>query len=167
MGAEIPILGEAAAEGFSYYRLQYGQGLNPTRWIQIEGDRRIQVQDGRLALWSTEGLNGLYTLQLLVILRDGQVRTAAMPLTLDNQPPSIQLLLPQPGLRIRVASQATLLLQAEAGDEVKLERVEFLVNGRPVETMASAPFLFNWVLPNRIGSFEIRGRAHDAAGNQA
>ena len=167
VGAEIPILGEAAAEGFSYYRLQYGQGLNPTRWIQIEGDRRIQVQDGRLALWSTEGLNGLYTLQLLVILRDGQVRTAAMPLTLDNQPPSIQLLLPQPGTRIRVASQATLLLQAEAGDEVKLERVEFLVNGRPVETMASAPFLFNWVLPNRIGSFEIRGRAYDAAGNQA
>ena len=166
VGADIPILGEAAAEGFSYYRLQYGQGLNPTRWVQIEGDRRIQVQDGRLAEWSTEGLNGLYTLQLLVILQDGQVRTAAMPLTLDNQPPSIQLLSPQPGLRVRLASQASLLLQAEAGDELKLERVEFLVNGRPVATLARSPFLFNWVLPNRMGSFEIQGRATDAAGNQ-
>ncbi|MGH2620989.1 MAG: S8 family serine peptidase, partial [Anaerolineales bacterium] len=52
-------------------------------------------------------------------------------------------------------------------DEVKLERVEFLVNGRRVETRANAPFLFNWVLPNRMGSFEIRARAYDAAGNQA
>ena len=167
VGAEIPILGEAAADGFSYYRLQYGQGLNPTRWIQIEGDRRIQVEEGGLAEWSTEGLNGLYTLQLLVILEDGQVRTAAVPLTLDNRPPSIQLLLPQPGLQIRLASQASLPLQAEARDEVRLERVEFLVNGRPVQTMANAPFLFNWVLPNRTGSFEIRARAYDAAGNQA
>jgi len=167
VGAEIQILGETAAEGFSYYRLQYGQGLNPTRWIQIEGDRRFQVQEGRLAEWSTGGLNGLYTLQLLVVLKDGQVRTAATPLTLDNQPPSIQLLSPQSGLRIRLASQASLLLQAEAGDELKLEQVEFLVNGRPVATMASAPFLFNWVLPNRTGTFEIRGRATDAAGNQA
>jgi len=167
VGEEIPILGEAAAEGFSYYRLQYGQGLNPTRWIQIEGDRFSQVQAGRLADWSTGGLNGLYTLQLLVILQDGQVRTAATPLTLDNQPPLIELLSPQPGLRIRLASQASLLLQAEAGDAVKLEQVEFLVNGRPVATMANAPFLFNWVLPNRTGVFEIRGRATDAAGNQA
>ncbi|HLF37297.1 MAG TPA: Ig-like domain-containing protein, partial [Anaerolineales bacterium] len=92
---------------------------------------------------------------------------AATPLTLDNQPPSIELLSPQPGLRIRLASQASLLLQAEAGDAVKLEQVEFLVNGRPVATMANAPFLFSWVLPNRTGAFEIRGRATDAAGNQA
>jgi hypothetical protein len=61
----------------------------------------------------------------------------------------------------------SLVLQAEAGDEVKLERVEFLVNGRPVETLASPPFLLNWALPNRTGSFEIRARAYDAAGNQA
>ncbi len=167
VGAEVPILGEAAAEGFSYYRLQFGQGLNPTRWVQIEGDRRVEVSDGRLAEWSTDGLNGLYTLQLLVILQDGQVRTAATPLTLDNQPPSIHLLSPQADLQVRLASQPSLPLRAEASDEVKLERVEFLVNGRQVERLASAPFLFNWALPNRTGSFEIRARAYDAAGNQA
>ncbi len=167
VGAEVPILGEAAAEGFSYYRLQFGQGLNPTRWIQLESDRRTQVQDGRLAEWSTAGLNGLYTLQLLVVLQDGQVRTAATPLTLDNQPPSIQLLAPLAGQQLRLASQPSLALQAEASDEVKLERVEFLVDGRRVETLANAPFLFNWALPNRTGSFEIRARAYDSAGNQA
>jgi len=167
VGAEVPILGEAAGEGFSYYRLQYGIGLNPTRWVQIEGDRRFEVRDGRLAEWSTAGLNGLYTLQLLVILRDGQVQTAATPLPLDNQPPSIHLLLPQADQQVRLASQPSLLFQAEASDEVKLERVEFLVNGRPVVTLASAPFMFNWALPNRTGSFEVRARAYDVAGNQA
>ena len=167
LGAEVSVLGDASSEDFRYYRLQYGQGLNPARWIQIGEDQQDQVENGRLGVWSTDGLNGLYTLQLLVILQDGQVRTAATPVTLDNQPPLVQILSPEQGQEFRLGSQPSVLLQADASDEVKLERVEFLVNGRRVGTVTTGPFRFSWTLPTRTGAYEVLVRASDAAGNQA
>jgi hypothetical protein len=35
ISGEVTIRGSATGEGFSYYRLQYGQGLNPSAWVLI------------------------------------------------------------------------------------------------------------------------------------
>lgn len=166
VGDQVAILGEAAPEDFEYYRLQYGQGLNPAHWVQIGSDRARPVSSGRLGSWSTEGLNGLYTLQLLVILADGQVRTAAVPLTIDNEAPQVRLVSPEPGESISLRRQPTLTLQGEVLDDVAVQRVEFVVDGRRVATLFQSPYSYSW-RPGRSGEYELSIRAYDAAGNRA
>jgi membrane carboxypeptidase/penicillin-binding protein PbpC len=166
VGREIQILGEAAPEGFGYYRLQYGQGLNPSDWVQIGQDQSRQIRHARLGSWSTEGLSGLYTLQLLVILTDGQVRTAALPLTIDNQPPLAQLVSPQDGAVLRRASTPSALFQADALDNVGLDRIEFWVDGRRIGVATQAPYTIRWLTPAQAGEYRVEVRAYDRAGNR-
>ena len=163
----VIVRGDASAEGFEYYRLQYGQGLNPARWIQIESDQDIPVDAGRLGIWDTEGLNGLYTLQLMVVMEDGQVRTAAAPVTIDNEPPSIELLLPAEGDTFSQSSHDEISLSASALDGVELERVDFFVDGERIGSVRSTPYRLDWELPSQTQEVEIFARAYDRAGNRA
>jgi membrane carboxypeptidase/penicillin-binding protein len=78
------ITGTAGGVDFSYYRLQYGQGLNPETWIQIGSDVNTPLKNGKLAEWDTTGLKGLYSLQLLVIRSDHSLQTATVQVSLDN-----------------------------------------------------------------------------------
>jgi membrane carboxypeptidase/penicillin-binding protein PbpC len=78
----VRILGTAAGEDFVSYRILVGQGLNPREWIQIaEGD--APVTDDLLASWNTDGLNGLYAVQLQVIRSDQRVDTAIIQVTVN------------------------------------------------------------------------------------
>lgn len=75
----VEIRGSASGEGFSYYRLQYGQGLNPSDWVLIGAERvTTPVSDGVLAEWDTSGLEGLYALQLVLVYEDGRIETTAV-----------------------------------------------------------------------------------------
>jgi membrane peptidoglycan carboxypeptidase len=167
LGDSISVRGDANTDGFDYYRLQYGQGLNPTRWIQIGDDQQRPVDSSRLGTWLTDGLNGLYTLQLLVVLNDGQVRTAALPVTLDNESPIIELLIPLAGEVYSLDEVDELTISVSALDEVGLERVDIFADGRRIGSIRSAPFTVDWTLPNEIGEYEIFAHAYDAAGNRA
>ncbi|MFQ5922119.1 MAG: Ig-like domain-containing protein, partial [Anaerolineales bacterium] len=167
LGDSISVRGDANTEGFDYFRLQYGQGLNPTRWIQIGADQERPVEDSRLGTWSTEGLNGLYTLQLLVVLDDGQVRTAVTPVTLDNEAPIVELLVPSAGDVFSLGTVDELTISVSAVDEVGLDRIDFFVGRRRIGTATASPFTIDWILPNRTGDYEVFARAYDAAGNRA
>lgn len=68
----VQITGTASGDGFLYYRVQVGKGLNPQEWIQLGSDVIAPVESGVLAEWDTEGLSGLYAVQLVVV-REGQV----------------------------------------------------------------------------------------------
>jgi membrane peptidoglycan carboxypeptidase len=81
---KVAIRGSAAGDDLSYYRLQYGQGLNPQSWSQIGADSRSPVNEGALAEWDTSGLNGLYALQLLVVHSDNSITTATVMVTVKN-----------------------------------------------------------------------------------
>jgi membrane carboxypeptidase/penicillin-binding protein len=81
---KVAIRGSAAGDDLSYYRLQYGQGLNPQSWSQIGADSKSPVKEGALAEWDTSGLNGLYALQLLVVHSDNSITTATVMVTVKN-----------------------------------------------------------------------------------
>jgi len=81
---KVTISGTAGGKDFSYYRLQYGQGLNPETWTQIGVDVKSPVQSGVLATWDTNGLKGLYSLQLLVIRSDNSLKKATVQVSLTN-----------------------------------------------------------------------------------
>lgn len=75
---KVTVRGAASGEGFSYFRLQYGQGLNPTSWVLIGENVTTPVEDGILAEWDTSGLQGLYALQLVLVYEDGRIETTAI-----------------------------------------------------------------------------------------
>jgi hypothetical protein len=78
----VRIQGTAAGEDFVSYRILVGQGLNPREWIQVaEGNEPIT--DDLLAAWNTEGLSGLYAVQLQVIRTDQRVDTAIIQVTVN------------------------------------------------------------------------------------
>ena len=78
----VHITGTADGSGFSTYRLQYGQGMNPEEWIQIGTDSAIPVIKGKLADWDTNGLTGLFSLQLMVINKDQSFILSTVQVTL-------------------------------------------------------------------------------------
>jgi membrane carboxypeptidase/penicillin-binding protein len=162
----VLVVGDARKEGMAYYRLQYGQGLNPTRWIQIGEDVVEPVEDDVLGIWNTGGLNGLYTLQLMVVLEDGRVTTAAVPATIDNQPPVLWLLQPQPNQVVRKGREGEIRLEAEASDELGVMWVEFYVDGERIAQVGEAPYIATWAL-GATGEYNLFVRAYDKAGNLA
>jgi membrane peptidoglycan carboxypeptidase len=74
----LEITGTASGAGFAYFRLEYGQGLNPQTWVQIGSDVTAPVEEGTLVTWDTSGLNGLYALRLLVVRGDMRVERAVI-----------------------------------------------------------------------------------------
>jgi membrane peptidoglycan carboxypeptidase len=80
---DVKIEGTAAGADFVSYRVLVGQGLNPQEWIQVaEGTE--PVTNGLLAEWDTNGLMGLYAIQLQVIRSDQRVDTAVGQVTVKE-----------------------------------------------------------------------------------
>ena len=163
---QVEVRGDARPDGFDYYRLQYGQGLNPTQWVQIGSDLDTPVEAGRLGRWNTAGLSGLYVLQLMVVQEGGRVETAAVPVTIDNQPPSIRLVSPAPEESYAWPLELGVILQVEVSDDLSLARVEFYVDGRGVATATAPPYSTRWRL-GTIGEHVVFAVAWDSAGNRA
>jgi len=120
---EVRIRGNAFPEEMDFYRLQYGRGLNPIRWTQIGQDVSSAVTDGLLGTWDTDNLNGLFTLQLVTVMQDGQLATSESYVTVDNSPPSVFLLSPDQGLLIDLNETQEVVLEAEVEDEIEVVRV--------------------------------------------
>jgi len=80
----VKIVGTASGEDFAYYRVQIGRGLNPQEWVQLGSDVSVPVESGVLAEWDTDGLSGLYAVQLLVVRTDQRVDTAVIQVTISD-----------------------------------------------------------------------------------
>jgi penicillin-binding protein 1A len=81
----VKIIGTASGDGFSYYRVQVGKGLNPQEWTQLGNDAILQVENGVLAEWDTKGLSGLYAIQLQVVREDQKVDVAVIQVSVGSQ----------------------------------------------------------------------------------
>ena len=162
----VQVVGSAAGEGFSSYRLDVGQGLDPQAWLQIGDDHQTPVGHGQLGRWDTSGLNGAAILRLTVIRRDGTIDTTAVPVTIDNRPPVIDLVVPTDGATFSRAGDRELGIQVEASDDTLLDRVVIFVDDRSVWTGTGPPWGTSWPLGSG-GEHVVRARAYDAAGNWA
>jgi len=84
VNGSVQIEGTAAGEGFVSYRVLVGQGLNPQEWIQVT-ESNEPVTNGLLTEWNTDGLSGLYAVQLQVVRNDQRVDTAIIQVTVKAQ----------------------------------------------------------------------------------
>ena len=142
----VPIIGNAKARNFQLYRLEYGQGLNPSAWIQISGDHYNQVTNGPLEYWDVKGLDGLYTLQLSVVDGGGNYRRATIPVTVDNTPPEVELIYPYDGNIYVMEDDEYVNISAEAVDNFSMDRVEFYLDDRLLGYSTIPPYNTKWTI---------------------
>lgn len=158
----VSIQGTAGGEGFQSYRLQVGQGLNPQTWVQIGADGQGSVSGGELGVWDTQGLDGLYALRLQVLRSGNRVETATLQVTVDNTAPEVRIAYPTAGALLDARAGDLVTLRAEAGDNIQVARLEWVIDGLVVE-QRSAPYSHPWQAAR--GRHRLQARAYDQAGN--
>jgi membrane carboxypeptidase/penicillin-binding protein len=164
VSGEVVIGGRAWGEGFSYYRVQVGEGLNPRQWLQIREDFSEPVEGGSLVNWDTSGLNGLYAIQLLVVGQDQSVSIATIQVTVDNTPPNIQITHPVEGQSFSFPLERTVTFQAKADDNLGIAQVEFIVNDEFISSLTEPPYAATY--QGLVGEYNVKVVATDLAGNQ-
>ncbi len=157
----VTLRGTAAGTGFTSYRLQVGQGLNPTAWLQT-GAGDAPVKDGVLGTWDTRGQDGLYAVRLQVVRQDQTIETATIQVTIDNTPPVVELTFPQPGDRIQAGS-GPVRFQVQATDNVAIQKVEYFLDGRSLGVSDQAPFSLSWQPTAGLHTLSVTG--YDLSGN--
>ncbi len=160
----VSIQGTAGGSGLASYRLQVGQGLNPQAWLQIGDEGTGPVIQSTLVTWDTrQQTDGLYALRLVAVYQDQHVVTAVIQVTVDNTPPSIELLYPLDGASLTVPAIGTIVLQAQADDAVGLDRVEFWLDGSLLGSLTQPPFSYPWQAAP--GEHRLLVKVYDKAGN--
>ena len=158
----LTITGTAGGEDFASYHLQAGPGLNPPRWLQIGAASQTPVTAGVLGAWDTSGLDGLHALQLLVVQKNQSLQRATLIVTIDNQPPEVEIAFPTNGMEIS-AGRKRIILQVNAQDNLGVQSVAFYIDEALLNLFTQPPFAAGW--PLKIGDHTLRVVVTDQAGN--
>jgi len=162
---KVIIRGSAAGSDLVSYSLQAGEGLNPRSWLQIGPENSVAVREGVLGEWDTSGLNGLYALRLVVVRGDNRVENAILQVSVDNLPPRPVLIYPDSGQEFSGGPNFQITFQASVEDGVGIQRVEWLLDGKPIGENLVAPYSLTWTATP--GAHTLQLRATDLTGNQA
>jgi membrane carboxypeptidase/penicillin-binding protein len=159
----ITIRGSAMGDNFESYRLQIGQGINPSGWIVIQEDKTLSVENGVLGTWDTTGFEGLYALQLVILRSNQRVETATIQVTIDNSPPDIVAIYPKDGQNFSADTHNYITLSAQISDNLGINFVEFYINNQLIFFQTQTPFAIPW--RTSPGAYTFRVKAVDLAGN--
>jgi membrane peptidoglycan carboxypeptidase len=161
---KIALRGTAAVSGMERYILQAGPGLYPSVWYTL-GSGKGPVQEGVLGEWNTSGEEGVWSVQLTAILPGGKILTVAVPLTLDNSPPSLRWIYPAVPKNISILQGEAVILQVEAVDNLETAGVDFYLDGKVRTRLEEGPYSVRWS-DLQPGEHTVRVCASDRAGNE-
>ena len=169
---QITIRGTANDQNFKGYRLELGLGHNPGSWKVLTQSATIRQSEG-LYNRDTSGLEGQYTLKLVVEdFTNGQV-VVNRQVTVDNTPPQAQITVPETDAivsgNLKIVGTATdsyfdsyLLQQAEGAnpEEGDWQPIEG-VSATPVNSSTLRQFATTTVAD---GIYSLRLRVTDKVG---
>jgi membrane peptidoglycan carboxypeptidase len=162
---QVIIHGTAAVTNFASFQIRVGRGLKPEEWLEIPVTGNQPVHNGKLAIWDTSGLNGLYTIQLMVISADQQVESKNIQVTVDNQPPEVAIDYPSNNISISTFPDTSITFQISAEDEMGVSKVVLYLDGELLTTLTTTPFVYSWI--PQSGEHVLAIKAFDQAGNSA
>lgn len=157
----LEIVGSASIPGFVSAELELGEGVVPSRWNRI-GDPVVEPRSGSSlgAIDTIQLPDGAYTLRLTVRAVDGGAEIALRRFTVDNTPPTVELL----GRTPETSEVAGMVgLGARVTDAGGIARVEFLVDGESVGVRLRTPYTVEWA--SQPGEHRLVAVATDRAGN--
>ena len=166
VNGEVEIVGNARLENFAHYRLAYFEGLTPNNIQTITEETPQERNEELLGVWDVSGLNGLYTLLLTVVREDGSFEEVSVPVTVDNAPPSAQIVFPIPNQSI-FTDEEWVVVQALVEDDISIDNVAFYIDsaGVPFAISTVPPFTEKWTISGP-GCHHFYVVATDAAGNE-
>jgi hypothetical protein len=141
----VEIVGNAR-NNVRFWKLDFGQGIDPGEWVQIGGDHPYEVNDGLMEYWDVSEMDGLYTLRLTVVGNDDSIRQDIIQVTVDNVPPAMELNHPEEGMVFVMEDDEWINIQATVGDNVSLDRVDFYVDGQKLATSTVPPYNKSWTI---------------------
>jgi hypothetical protein len=112
-----------------FYRIQFGRSQSRA-WFSIGEDSTLPVTAGQLQEWDTTGLDGLYAVQLLLVRKDQSAERSTIFVSVDNQPPQVEILRPQEAESIQIMNRSKIVLQSDVSDNLGIDQVEFFIDGR-------------------------------------
>jgi len=166
VGGAVDIYAQMNTQNMAYFQLQYGQGLSPTSWVDIVGQQTSFDPNAPIATWNTGGLNGLYSVRLVMVLTDNSRTSDSLQVTVDNVAPTVTLQSLEIGKVYRFPGDSIVALQANAQDNLVIDRVEFYQNGVLLGADQDSPYGFEWQI-DTPGTQTFTAFAFDAVGNQA
>ncbi|HLF28276.1 MAG TPA: transglycosylase domain-containing protein [Anaerolineae bacterium] len=166
---QVVVTGNAKIGNFALYRLDFGQGLNPTQWQQIGPDHGNAVDQGPLELWEVTPFDGLYSLRLSVFQNDGNVATSIVQVTVDNISPTLRLIYPPNDQEYVFGKDEWISLNPDVQDNIAIDRLEFFADEEtePFLVRPVPPYDAKWKLDDgaQLGTHTLYARAYDKAGN--
>ncbi|MEO1290201.1 MAG: Ig-like domain-containing protein, partial [Chloroflexota bacterium] len=163
----VDIRGRVDTENLQSFQVRYGAGIRPTQWIIIEDLQTSYTEGVSLGAWNTSDLNGPYTVQISVLYNDGSVDSAGISVTVDNVPPTLDLRAGDNNqVLYRWPAESVIPLQANADDNLAIDRVEFYNNGILIGEATQAPYEWIYTI-ERTGIEIFTATVFDEAGNQA
>lgn len=166
VGGVVEVYADINTSSMAYYQLQYGQGLSPSAWFDIGGQQTAFDPAAPIAAWDTSGLDGLYSLRLIMVLNDNSRTSDSLQITVDNVAPTVNLQSVEAGKVYRFPGDTVVALQADARDNLVIDRVEFYQNGVFLGADETSPYGFEWRIEG-TGTQTFTAFAFDAVGNQA
>lgn len=163
VGGEVDIRGGINTDELDIYQLSYGEGFDPSQWLEIGESQESFVEGSSLGRWDTSALDGSYTLRLTVRREDGSVDYDYVPVTVDNTAPDVTMLMET---LVRWPAQATILVQAQVQDNRAVDRVEFYHDGVLLNVDAEWPYEVDFPI-ERVGVEVFTATAFDEVGNSS
>lgn len=120
---QVTIAGRLDFVSFLSARLEFAYAPNPTdTWFTIQAFSQ-PVLDGTLASWDTTSItDGNYVIRLRVLLEDGTVQEATVPVQIGNDALPIATPEPTPTLDLEIASLPTPFLLAASPTPTEVPR---------------------------------------------
>lgn len=163
IGGEVVIMGSINSENMEYYQLSYGEGPNPDEWIAITGQQQTYTPGVALGTWDTSTLDGIHWLQLNVVMNDNTFQSEAIPVSVDNIPPTIVLHVGEPDRIYSWPGDEVISLTVDVADNISVDRVEFYYNGQYMGTVEEHPYDYRHQI-NRAGIEVFGAVVYDAVG---
>lgn len=138
----VEVRGNAKLPDMREWRLNVGAGLDPGEWLTI-GQGGGGIDNGTLAVWQT-GESGLYTLQLTGIDNAGNASTATSQVTVDNNPPAVEIINPWDDKQYLMEDDEWVSIDAGARDNLSMGYVDFWLDNSYLGRTQVSPFTLKW-----------------------
>ena len=163
VSGKVEIRGTAGGENFQSAWVEVGQGIDPTAWSKPGLTITKSVSNALLATWDTQGKDGLFAIQLIVLHQDQTFESSVIQVTVDNTPPVVESLHPKPDDTLSTSVGGWIVLLGSASDNIGLDRVEWWLDGVKAGVRYVQPFSLPIQIPP--GRHTLFVRAYDSAGN--
>ncbi len=189
----VDIRGTASGRAFASYKVEYGEGANPSAWTPIGGVHTAPVNNGVLERWDTKALNGLYKLRITLTEKAvpgpssttplagpgtpppaappaptpvpaGPPKVIEIPVVADNTPPTVTVSTPTEGTKVKKSQTPKITLSAQVADNNRVAKTDFYVDDVLVGSSNAVPATVEWTVT--AGPHVVRAVARDPAGNE-